>query len=95
MNVLQEKKKHYIQQGQINRGNSINLQRPPQRKIYQRAIEGNWFQPTANEKNIYKILVSLNPKKAEGNDLIPSKVVIKSSEILAKTPNRCDKCNDI
>ena len=40
--------------------------------------------PTANEENIYKILVSLNPKKAAGNDLIPPKVVVKSAEMLSK-----------
>ena len=40
--------------------------------------------PTANEENIYKILVSLNPKKAAGNDLIPPKVVFKSAGILSK-----------
>ena len=40
--------------------------------------------PTANEENIYKIFVSLNPKKAAGNDLIPPKVVVKAAEILSK-----------
>ena len=29
--------------------------------------------PTAKEENIYKILVSLNPKKTSENDLIPLK----------------------
>ena len=40
--------------------------------------------PAANEENIYKILVSLNPKKAAGNDLIPPKIVVKSAGILSK-----------
>ena len=40
--------------------------------------------PTTNEENIYKIVVSLNPKKATGNDLSPSAVVVKSAGILSK-----------
>ena len=41
--------------------------------------------PTTNEKNIFKILVSLNPKKATGNDdLIPPKVVVNLAGILSK-----------
>ena len=39
--------------------------------------------PTANEVNIFEILVSVNPKNATGNDLIPSKVVIESLCILS------------
>ena len=40
--------------------------------------------PAANEENIYKILVSLIPKKAAGNDLISPKIVVKSAVILSK-----------
>ena len=40
--------------------------------------------PAANEENIHKILASLDPKKAAGNDLIPPKVVVKSADILSK-----------
>ena len=47
--------------------------------------------PTANEENIYKILVSLNPKKVTGCYLIPPKVVVKSTGILSK---QCHECND-
>ena len=42
--------------------------------------------PTANEENIYKIIVSLDPKKAAGNDWIPSKVVVKSQQEFYETP---------
>ena len=38
---------------------------------------------TATEENMYEILVSLNPKGAASNDLILSKVVFLSVEILS------------
>ena len=57
----------------------------PSIKSIKEQLKGTGFtMPTANEENIYKILVSLNPKKAAGNDLIPLKVVVKSAEILSK-----------
>ena len=38
---------------------------------------------SAKEENEYIILVSLNPKKATGNHLIPPKVFVKLAEILS------------
>ena len=57
----------------------------PSIKSIKEQVKGTGFSmPTANEEDIYKILVSLNPKQAAGNDLIPPKVVVKSAEILSK-----------
>ena len=57
----------------------------PSIKSINEQINGTGFSmPAANEKNICKILVSLNPKKAAWNDLIPLKVVVKPAEILSK-----------
>ena len=44
----------------------------------------NFWDNVVTEENVYKILVSLNLKKAVGNNLIPPKVVVKSAEILSK-----------
>ena len=53
--------------------------------------------PITNEDNIYKILASLNPKKAAGNDLIPPKVVSRSAGILCKplTNVKMERCASI
>ena len=57
----------------------------PSIKSIKEQLKGTGFSmPTANEDNIYKILATLNPKKAPGNDLIPPKVVARSAGILCK-----------
>ena len=57
----------------------------PSIKSIKEQLKGTGFSmPAANEENIHKILASLDPKKAAGNDLIPPKVVVKSAGILSK-----------
>ena len=56
----------------------------PSIKSIKEQLKGTGFSmSTATEENMYEILVSLNPKGASSKDLILSKVVFLSVEILS------------